>query len=244
MKKLLTLFSIAITSIAMACGSGPIPWTMDYISAVNGITVRNVDYVAESNLIYGYSEGEVIPYVDSPLTVTVGLFSSQSFKFAYNDTGENVEVGKLGFSEACKLQYRVLPNGKWITVSKYTPYTYDNITATNTTGTIVRDGLKPKNYFGRNNIDLKGLAKGTTVMIRLVTNNEYATSGDESNMCTNFLTTFESNYGTTAYMLPQYGKGNDSNVFFNTSGSYNIGGGFRTHNTITVIYTGNERVTR
>lgn len=129
-----------------------------------------------------------------------------------------------------------MPNGKWVTVSNYIPYDINGCT-----GAYKNDYNTPKNYFGRNTINIKNLAAGTAIMIRLYTQNEHVTSGDELDLCTSKLTTVSTDYGTVQTLPSTYTYTIEQN---DISTGTDLGGGWKPHSCVTVIYSGNERVIR
>lgn len=230
MKKLLALCAAIFTLTVSACDY-PFSYTLDYIGKINNMTVTEVTYNDSDSSNIMTVHNNLI--VDFPLTVSVSLFSNTEH-FYLPTYGVYGYIGYI--YDTCKLQYRVLPNGKWVTVSNYIPHDINGYT-----GAYKNDYNTPKNYFGRNTINIKNLAAGTAIMIRLYTQNEYATSGDELDLCTGKLTTVSTDYGTVQTLPSTYTYTIDQD---DISTGTDLGGGWKPHSCVTVIYSGNERVIR
>lgn len=133
--------------------------------------------------------------------------------------GENLALEYV----TCKLQYRVLPNGSWVTVAERN-FEPDTIPA----------NAMPTFYLGRNNITPKGLKQGDVIMIRVYVSRGTTESGDLDDLCNEKLVDnkFQNSYVYTF---------NDS---AHTSTEYDLGGNWLPHLVTTVIFSGNYRPVR
>lgn len=261
MKKILLFLSIVgFSFITNACDfEAYFSYTVDYIAKVNNIPVvtMNANYDdLISNESYDITvKNDIV--VDSPLTVECQLFNHQIFYIKESITDGQAESGYVDYYNGIyKLQYRVLPDGKWITVNTYKPLSqyYDRYFNFN----LADQGSA---LFGKNNIDLSHLEAGTVIMIRLYTENSRIASGDEEDLC---------DYSIVNRQIDRYINGTSYfNILPNTA--YNLGYSnifleydyenqeyisqpdylspsadetWKPHNCITVIYSGNERPIR
>lgn len=285
-KILLFLSIVGFSFITNACDfEAYFSYTVDYIAKVNNIPVvtMNANYDdLISNESYDITvKNDIV--VDSPLTVECQLFNHQSFYIKesrlwklisweedgtyYDEDGNIIDMEDRteGFAESgyvdyetgiYKLQYRVLPDGEWITVNTYKPLLQYNDRFFNFSLADQGSAL-----FGKNNIDLSHLKAGTVIMIRLYTENSRIASGDEEDLC---------DYSIVNRQINRYINGNNYfNILPNTA--YNLGYSnifldydydnqeytsqpdylspsadetWKPHNCITVIYSGNERPIR
>lgn len=223
MKKILILLTLLNSFVANAC------WyeyktRKDYISGINNFEYHtiikdaetaNTSYIVKNNM-----------KVDFPISVSVKIFT---------DTFDNIsisETNKVSISTdiQCKLQYRILPNGGWITVNEQI-HKVDSIDS----------DLQPSFYLGRNNIMPLNCKAGDVIMIRLyVTNGVYQT-GDLNSMCDKLLKSGNSTENSNLKTLnDEYTyKISDTNI-----NEFDLGGGWFPHSVVTVIYSGNIRPIR
>ena len=84
----------------------------------------------------------------------------------------------------CTLQYRVLPNGNWVTVKQYsTPCGTIPFTA------------PPFTYFGQNNIWPKDIKEGDVIMVRIYITDGMYQSGNAIDLCEDKLTNVSTEKG-------------------------------------------------
>ena len=217
MKKIITsILSILATFMTYSCQFQYYAYE-DYIYAINNMEVH-MQHVEKSD------GGAAVRYttrnnmvVDFPLSVSVKLVSNKPVIL----DGSTI-IGKKPNILSCSLQYRVLPNGKWITVQKYeTP-----------TGSI-SSAYPPNYYFGRNNI-YPQCNPGDVIMIRVYVTDGVWQSGNADNMCTNKLTTVS---GVSTKTLP-----NDLQVTMtHNNKSIDLGGNWSPNLVATVVWSGKTR---
>lgn len=150
----------------------------DYIFSINNIErhtslvktieagsqkVNSITYTVVNNMV-----------VDFPLTVTMKLTSETPITMTDpTQSGGKVDSAARAVPVEAKLQWRVLPDGDWVTASEFQ---IDSGRLPNS--------YPPAPYLGRNNICPKGLKAGDKVMIRLyVTDNAGWQSGDPASKC-------------------------------------------------------------
>lgn len=189
-------------------------WTYnDYIFGINNFVQHTAAVVDNTNaeIEYMVTNNQV---VDLPISVSINL---------EHNLKQNVLNGeKLALEDVtCKLQYRVLPNGKWEDVAEreFKP----NTIPANALATF---------YLGRNNIAPKGLEKGDVIMIRLYVSRGAYHSGDLKNPCDDKLD--ENHKLPSTYQYKASGEDPDTN----------LGGGWSPHLVTTVIFSGNYRPVR
>lgn len=202
----------------------------DYIYSINNREVHTqqvivtdksqnkVQYTVKNNMI-----------VDFPISVSVKLVSND--EVVLNDqNGNNVTLSKEKQEIiSCALQYRVLPNGNWVTVQKYE-------TASGT----IPSSYPPNFYLGRNNIFPK-CKKGDVIMIRLYVTDGIWQSGDPASMCADKLIQIGNPVsGGTSMSL------NNSYTFNLEDGArdYNLGGNWAPNLVTTVIWSGKTRAVK
>lgn len=113
--------------------------------------------------------------VDFPATITMKLTSDAPLTVQLaNGQTSTLEIDAW-------LQYRMLPDGDWVTVSRYTI----------DTGRLPAS-YPPAPYLGRNNIMPPNMKKGDKVMVRLYVTDGVWQSGELSSKC-------EANYPGQAY---------------------------------------------
>lgn len=144
----------------------------DYIYSINNreVHAESIKITDKNNKVVTYRVKNNM-VVDFPLSVAVKLVSQD--KVILDDSNGNPTDTGIEKDEvlSCALQYRVLPNGNWVTVQKYeTP-----------TGTIP-NSYPPNFYFGRNNIFPK-CKPGDVIMIRVYVTDGVWQSGDPASMC-------------------------------------------------------------
>ena len=212
---------LATTSV-LACWYQRVNYT-DYISSVN-TTPQIVSYEivsnASKNTTFQKYHVENNKVVDLPVTVVCKLTSGNTTQFSSDVKSQIV---------TCLLQYRVLPNGNWVTVKQY-------LTAS---GSI--PFTAPANaYFGKNNIWPKDIRAGDVIMIRMYITDGIYQSGNLLDKCEDKLQDVSTTWGTKK-ALPD--------IFEYTIGQtpleeYDLGGGWCPNQCITVIWSGNTRPTR
>lgn len=214
-KTLLFIFAAFLSTTAFSCWFGTYDYE-DYIYSINNIQLHTssvevqpyhttVKYKIKNNMV-----------VDFPISVSVKLVSQDEVNLG----GTTVTNSKQEILK-CALQYRVLPNGNWVTVQEYqTP-----------TGTI--PSSYPANfYFGRNNIS-PVCKKGDIIMIRVYVTDGMWQSGDINSMCDGRLTNIKNGIPTLA---------DEIIVSMNSQGkSPDLGGGWHPNLVTTVIWSGKTR---
>ena len=190
----------------------------DYISSLNTLDPRvavRYDAAGDVELRFDVRNNMV---VDFPVTVTAKLISDSPILVDY---GSKPEILR------CKLQYRILPAGKWVTVKDYDVPT-GTIAATNA----------PTTYFGRNNVWPQGCKAGDVVMIRMYVTDGNFQSGELDDMCEDKLGVGKSSTFPQKYTLPDtfsyQPRGRDMP-------DNDLGGGWLPHYAVTVIYSGHTR---
>lgn len=222
-KKIVLATTIIASSIAFGCGQfAPKAYFNDYIYGINNFQVVSTvstsgGGTSDLTTTYNIQNNQI---VDFPLTVYVKLTSNTRLISDQPDTLKNTVKQAI-------LQYRVLPNGKWVTVKKITK-DYKTI------------GLNdpPMAYFGKNNIWPKGLARGTAVMIRYFTTDGTWQSGTLSDLCTQQLANRTISGIGTVYTLPNF------NYTYTGGNAPQLGGSWTPSFCITVISSGKDRPLR
>ena len=167
-KTFLTSFAVMVSVAASACWFTTNNFENNYIAGVNSYQAHYVPNSANGNVENAqYKNGLK---VSLPLTVYVKVSPRQG-----DQAGEI--AGDKPITKAV-LQYKVLPNGKWITVR-----TIENVSWE-------LDWEKPVALFGKNCINPEGLSSGTEIVIRL-----YLTDGtyETGDMNTDITSTIENN---------------------------------------------------
>ena len=227
MKKLIAIAAIFASLAANACWYYFYQYE-DFIKGINnfqrhanaeivtwndhGQPVRTTQYSVENNLV-----------VDFPITVSVKLVSDTPIFI-----GAVTETNKAELLE-CALQYRVLPNGKWVTVEHYTT----------PTGTIGIDTATDF-YLGQNNIAPK-CKKGDVIMIRLYVTDGIWQSGPLEEDCSRMLGVGQSEKFPDKYTLPDFFT---YNLYSKTLSDVDLGGRWLPHLVTTVIWSGETRTSR
>lgn len=208
----------------------------DYIFSVNNLEThiqslnvktasgkRTVTYTVKNNMV-----------VDFPISVAVKLVSDNSV-IIDNTSGNIYQIN--GITQAKKdmilrgkLQYRVLPNGNWVTVKEYSIQTGN-----------IPSNYPPNFYFGRNNISPK-CNKGDIIMIRVFVTDGLWQSGMLEDPCDNYKT--DDTVGET--MMNSITKSEvrtlKSNMTFTTTDdTYDLGGQWKPTLVTTVIWSGRTR---
>lgn len=206
-------------AIANACWYSKSNYT-DYIYSVNDQEVINV---TEDNGIAKYivTNNKI---VDFPITVSMKLISNEVISL--NDGSKTSEVKELLRG---KLQYRVLPDGEWITVQEYST----------STGSISKDSL-PSTYFGKNNIYPLNCKPGDVIMIRMYVTDGMWESGSLADKCDRMLCDVDTAFGKKCTLPNQFQYKMDGTQLFN----YDLGGCWTPHLVTTVIYSGYRRIIR
>lgn len=202
----------------------------DYIYSINNREVHTqqvivtdklqnkVQYTVKNNMV-----------VDFPISVSVKLVSND--EVVLNDqNGNNVTLSEEKKEIiSCALQYRVLPNGNWVTVQKYE-------TASGT----IPNSYPPNFYLGRNNIFPK-CKKGDVIMIRLYVTDGIWQSGDPANMCADKLVQIDNPVSNGKSLSL-----NDSYTFNMEDGArdHNLGGNWAPNLVTTVIWSGKTRAVK
>lgn len=143
--KLKTLLAGALSALAIAaqaCWFTADNFNACYLAGVNNYVPHYAPAEAIGNAVY--KNGQT---VDLPITVWVKV--SDRFADQAGETAGNKPVVKA------VLQYKVLPDGAWVTVR-----TLQNLNWK-------MDFNRPIALFGKNNINPKGLAAGTAILIRV-----------------------------------------------------------------------------
>ena len=148
----------------------------DYIYAVNNRQIHTESVVVtdkvNKKITYTVKNNKV---VDFPISVSVKLVSNDAVVLNDNEGGTVTITNSKPEIISCALQYRVLPNGNWVTVQKYETET----------GTI--PSSYPSNfYLGRNNIYPK-CKPGDVIMIRVYVTDGIWQSGNPSSFCDKYL---------------------------------------------------------
>lgn len=212
----------------------------DYIYAINNREVHTQQVIvtdkSQNKVQYTVKNNMV---VDFPISVSVKLVSNDEVVLS-DENGNQVTVpNELPNNVkkeiiSCALQYRVLPNGNWVTVQKYE-------TASGT----IPNSYPPNFYFGRNNIFPK-CKKGDVIMIRLYVTDGIWQSGDPASMCADKLVPIEN---PVANITQESGKCmslNGSYTFNLEDGArdYNLGGNWAPNLVTTVIWSGKTRAVK
>lgn len=203
----------------------------DYIYSINNREVHTqqvivtdkskdkVQYTVKNNMI-----------VDFPISVAVKLVSNDAV--VLNDENGNPITLSEEKKEimSCALQYRVLPNGNWVTVQ-----TYETASGT------IPSSYPPNFYLGRNNIFPK-CKKGDVIMIRLYVTDGIWQSGDPASMCTNQLVQIDN-----PVVLNRTSMSLKNSYTFNIeegARDYNLGGNWAPNLVTTVIWSGKTRAVK
>lgn len=177
----------------------------------NASSIKSIEYTIANNLV-----------VDFPVTVTMKITSEQPIQMV--DAFDSSSTPRASNLEAM-LQYRILPDGDWITVSNFSIETGR-----------LPESYPPAPYLGRNNIWPKGLKKGDKIMVRLYVTDGQWQSGDISSKC-NARTSDNSKY---RYEFSQY-KYKVTNVVTDEIGESDLGDGWLPHYVVVLEYSGNTR---
>lgn len=162
--------------------------------------------------------------VDFPVTVTTKLTSEQPV--ILDSTAAATNTGKREMVDA-KLQYRVLPNGDWVTVSEYSIETGR-----------LPESYPPAAYLGRNNISPEGLKKGDRIMVRLYVRTAWWQSGDATSKCDRLVNDSGSEHVYEQDMF----KYTVTNVVIPDQGyDVDLGGGWLPHYVVVLTYSGYTR---
>lgn len=143
----------ALAVAAQACWFTADNFNGNYIAGVNNYVEHYTPAANIGSAVY-HNGGTV----DMPITVYVKV----GRRFA-DQEGES--AGSKAIQKAV-LQYKILPNGAWVTVK-----TLENLSWE-------MDFQYPVALFGKNNINLKGLAAGTEILIRLYLSDGTYETGD------------------------------------------------------------------
>ena len=155
MKKILTSLMLTATIMVQACWFTSENFNGNYIAGVNNFIEHYTPVSSFSSAIY-HNGGSA----SLPLTVYVRVTESKL-------TSQQGTV--LGQIQIAILQYKVKHNntwGKWKTVKKFS----------NTSWTLYN--TKATAFFGKENINPKGLVAGDEIMIRLYLNDGIHETGD------------------------------------------------------------------
>lgn len=219
MKKLLLSLLLAFASMqAVPCWYSKTSYA-DHIYSINGQVVHSETKIGD---VTEYTHNNNI-VVDLPLTVTVKLVSDQEIEIGDHGTSIAGEISRSS------LQYRVLPNGNWVTVCNYN----------SPLGTISKDS-EPKAYFGTNNIWPKDLKPGDVIMIRVYVTDGMWQSGYLESDISDKLITVSTKFGQKLSISNRFTYLMDGHELL----SYDLGGGWMPHLVTTVVYSGNERPTK
>lgn len=199
----------------------------DYIYSVNNreVHTESVQMTNKNNKVITYTVKNNM-VVDFPISVAVKLVSNDKVVLDGEDIVSKPEV------ISCALQYRVLPNGNWVTVQKYeTP-----------TGTIPST-YPPNFYLGRNNIFPK-CNPGDVVMIRVYVTDGIWQSGDPSSLCDFYKDSSDVGAIIENPVNNKSTRTLKSNMTFNLqngAASLNLGGNWAPSLVTTVIWSGKTR---
>ncbi len=207
----------------------------DYIYAINNREVHTeqviVSDTANKKIQYTVKNNMV---VDFPVSVSVKLVSNDAVVLDNNEGGQTTVTNQKPEIISCALQYRVLPNGNWVTVQKYETET----------GTIPQ-AYPPNFYLGRNNIYPK-CKKGDVIMIRLYVTDGIWQSGDPASMCADKLVAIENPVANITEASGKCKSLNGSYTFNLSDGAkdFNLGGGWAPNLVTTVIWSGKTRAVK
>lgn len=219
MKKFIALATLFISFTVSACWYNFYNYE-DYIFGVNNFERHSdVEFVTEDGKTTTRYNVKNNMVVDFPISVSMKLTS--------DSTVNNVDKPEIIYTA---LQYRVLPDGEWITVAEH------DFNA----GQIPLDAA-PSFYLGRNNINPLNCKKDDVIMIRLYATDGQWQSGDLSDMCDKKLGHFEGNRRKDLLTLQDsYEYTLATQDIYN----YDLGGNWLPHLVTTVIFSGNYRPVR
>ena len=147
MKSLIVFLTTIIANVSLACWFTQENFNRDYIAGVNNYFAHYEETENISNAIYHNGISTSLP-----LTVWVKIGSRE------NAQGQLMPIVKG------VLQYKVLPNGNWVTVKTV----YNKLPL---------DRALPAAIFGKNNIDPQ-VAPGTEILIRVYLTDGIFETGD------------------------------------------------------------------
>ena len=225
MKKITLFLSMLATMSTLACWYQRINYN-DYIYAINTYERHVIETESVNSkitkTIYTVKNNQI---VDLPMTVSMKLVSNTP---VYIDDSTKKPTLLTG-----KLQYRVLPNGNWVTVEEFK----------RPTGTLPIE-LPPSTYFDRNNIMPRNLKAGDVIMVRMYLTDGIWQTGDITSMCDAIKDdTLKNNKKANSWTLPS----TMGPYIINDNGSmlnYDLGGMWAPHYVFTVIFSGNYRPIR